>query len=56
MKVIVKNHWRNHEPLKVYATKKEALEEIKLAWNNSFTNHSNYTEWLEEANVTKLNL
>lgn len=55
MKVLLKKHWANHEPTIIVESKKEALKRVKLAYNTTFTNHLNFSEFLEETNITKLN-
>ena len=54
MKVTIKKHWSNHEPILVVDTKKEALERIKYAYYTTSTNQT-YSEFLDDANITKLN-
>ena len=55
MKVTIKKHWSNHEPILVEDTKKEALKRIKNAYLTTSTNHKNFNEFLEEANIQKFN-
>lgn len=54
MKVTIKKHWANHEPILVVDTKKEALKRIKYAFYTTSTNQT-FSEFLEEANICKLN-